>query len=866
MHRLVFLGLLVVLLTSSLLALADDRQPRPMLDYRTQMPWLATTPGVSGGAVGGFANPAVAANVGRGRPELAYWLSIADDWYAPAGEHGDFADNFGFATSGFLNFGLNSHTFVRPGGDLGRVYDWQLGLSSGSRRGRLGVAYRWAAGDNEELGREDALVLGSLWRPGRAVSLGLTHTTSVKSNHHQSVLDLGLRPVGTDRLTLFGDYTLDDGEKLGGGYWGAGLQLQPINGVVLSARVYDDPSTDDLTYGVGLGFAFNDEATRATAVSDDDRSAYYLAGHINPPIRNVSDSFRGLALPKPRTYAVVNLENRYLTYQKYRLFDDRRVAWLDLAGYLDAVERNPQHKGVVLDLRDFVARPSLVWELRGRLQDLQAAGKEVVVLINRVDTIRYYLACVADRIIMDPEGDMALYGIATGRSYFADMLDNLGLGFQELRYFKYKSAAEVGSRMDMSEGQREQSQRLVDVIYEELRQGICDARGLTPARYDELVNDTVGLTPAMARELGLVDDIGRREDINEILGRSGHPVVLAGAHPRHRDHAFPEERWGEPPSIAVVYAVGGCDMDTGIKGRATGQYLQQIARDPSVKAVVLRADSPGGDPLPSDLVADGLKACRERGKPVIVSQGDVAASGGYWISMDGDDILTTPLTITGSIGVIAAWIHDDGAGEKLGINYDGVKRGEHADLLRQWRVPGLGLGVPHRALDEKELGLVKNYILDAYESFVERVATARGLDVEAVKEIAQGRVWMGGDAIDHGLCDGWGGMTQAIDLARERAGLSADEEVRLTEYPPRPLMDLSGLFGGSPLSLLPFGLGLSWPAEALAATDAGPAVELEPLPVADYARWYLEAVGDGMGRPKYVLPPEDMPTGWAVPQ
>jgi len=182
-------------------------------------------------------------------------------------------------------------------------------------------------------------------------------------------------------------------------------------------------------------------------------------------------------------------------------------------------------------------------------------------------------------------------------------------------------------------------------------------------------------------------------------------------------------------------------------------------------------------------------------------------------------------------------------------------------------VPALGLGLPHRALDEREQELVKTYILEAYDGFVERVAEARGLDVEAVRDIAQGRVWMGGDAIEHGLCDGWGGLDAAIDLARERAGLDEDDEVTITEYPPRPLVNLSGLFGGSPLSLLPFGLNGLWPTASLAFAEFDQTAAAQaPLPVLDYARWYLETVGQDMGRPQFVLPPEDLPTGWAVPE
>lgn len=862
MRHVIVGALVAVLIGAAVAALA--RNPRPMLDYRTQTPWLPETPGVSSGALGGFLNPAASSTTPGGRSELAYWFSWTDEWVARPGDGGDVFDNWGLATSGWLNLGVNSHAFQRPTGGRGRVYDWQLGLSGGDRRSRLGLAYRWAAGDNEALGREDALVLGLLSRPGRAMSLGISHTNSVASNHHQTVFDLGLRPLGTDHLTFFGDFTLDDGENLAGGYWGAGLTMQPTAGVMLGGRVYDDPYSDELTVVFNLGFALDDDATHVLGAVNEDRSAIYVTGRTNPPQLNLIDEVTAPWERRAVRYAPLNLENRYLTYQKYRWFDGRRVAWLDLAAYLDAVEADDGIDGLVIDVRDFVGRPSLIWELRQRLQRLRDQGKEVVAIANRLDLPRYYLASVADRIVMDPEGDLVLQGVAAGRTYFADMLDKLGVGFQELRYFKYKSAAEVGSRMTMSEGQREQSQRLVDVIYDEFRDEIGRSRDLSAQAFDELVNDMVGIPPAEALDRGLIDQVGRRRDVIDWL-REERGAQLAAPNPRHAPHAYPETRWGEPPRIAVVFAVGGCDMDSGIRGRATSRYLERLARDPGVKAVVLRADSPGGDPLPSDLVAGGLQRCRDAGKPVIVSQGDVAASGGYWISMNGDEILTTPLTVTGSIGVIAAWIHDDGAGDKLGLAYDGVKRGEHADLLRSWRVPNLGLGLPHRALDEKELALVKDYILEAYDGFVSKVADSRDLAEEHVREVAQGRVWMGPDAIEHQLCDRLGGLTAALDLARERAGLGPDDEVVYIEYPPRRGFDLSGLLPSSPLGLL--GLAAERPErqqpwQSFAEVDQ----VVEPLAGLDYARWYLEAVGREMGRPVVVLPPEDLPVGWSLPE
>jgi protease-4 len=296
--------------------------------------------------------------------------------------------------------------------------------------------------------------------------------------------------------------------------------------------------------------------------------------------------------------------------------------------------------------------------------------------------------------------------------------------------------------------------------------------------------------------------------------------------------------------------------------------------DATVAAVVLRADSPGGDPLPSDLVAGAIRRLNEAGKPVIVSQGDVAASGGYWISMAGAEILTTPLTVTGSIGVIGAWIYADELSEKTGMAYDGVKRGEHADLLRPLRDPLLGIALPHRALDEQELDLAREYILEAYENFVTQVAEARELSVEHVREVAQGRVWMGGDAIEIELCDRFGGLDAAIAAARQRAGLAPGREVALVEYPPRPLIDLAGLLGRG-RGPLGFPFGLLAPVEdgyaRLAAAAPWRSVPEPPAAMQgdggdfDYARWYLESLDGRLGKPRCVLAPDVLPEGWGLP-
>ncbi|HID24810.1 MAG TPA: signal peptide peptidase SppA [Planctomycetaceae bacterium] len=240
--------------------------------------------------------------------------------------------------------------------------------------------------------------------------------------------------------------------------------------------------------------------------------------------------------------------------------------------------------------------------------------------------------------------------------------------------------------------------------------------------------------------------------------------------------------WGSRPKIALVYGLGECAMDTGIKGRWLERVFLNLAKNKNIRAVVFRVDSPGGDVLASDLVAEALKKCSEK-KPVIISQGQVAGSGGYWISMYGDTILAGPNTVTGSIGVIGGWIYDQGFTGKLGLSADHVQRGEHADLLFGPTLPLLGIKIPARNLKPSERAKIERMIKDIYEIFVSKVASGRGMPVKKVKEIAQGHFYSGTRGKQIGLVDKIGGLTTALSIARQKAGIRPDQHIQVIEIP-----------------------------------------------------------------------------------
>ena len=843
---------LLLLTTSAVLLMIAGSAPatgsdQAIGDYQRDNP-LLTTPGVTGGSLAAFANPAAWAD--NDKAEAAFWWTDHDD-------RDNGLDDWGFSWGNNVGLAIRHRTHAELA-ERPHVTDWQLGAAFGDRRAMAGVAYRWPTGGSADIQREKAAVLGAILRPGRGLSLGASGVFSLESEATLGVCDLGLRPFASPLLTLYGDYSLRDGQRIESGLWGLGAETRLMRGVRCGVKFHESANGGDPGFTLQLGITLQKfgirSATRFDGDGNSESRSYAL--RLSPPESPLRPR-EMLRLPgfRPPEHGSklmsFDLQGRRLTYRTHRWFERRNVAWLPLAKALDSLAERPDVGGVALNLAGFTARPSLAWELRSRLEKLREAGKKVYIHTDRMGLVEIWTAAVADHLTMDPQGLLTLPGLSADRTYMKDLLDRLGIGFEALQLFPHKTAVEVLSRSEMSAADQEQLSRLLDVIYERVRADVCRDRGITFAAFDSIIDDKVMVLPETAVAVGLVDAVSRWEDMSAWLGTNEPGLKLQAWDGRgsRRHHA---DRWGEPPEIAVVYAVGGCEMDSGIKGRETSRRLRGLISDRDVKAVVLRVDSPGGDPLPSDLVAEAVRDLRAAGIEVIVSQGDVAASGGYWLSMDGDSVLTTPVTVTGSIGVISGWIWDDTLHEKTGIRADGVSRGAHADLFRRTRLPLVGLSLPARGLDADERETAHARILGIYDSFVAAVASGRGMSEAEVRELGGGRIWMGPDAIANGLCDAEGGLVDAIAAARGLARIPAGAEVSISEYPPRPLFRMPRL----PLRLL----GLE---TALRAVEPAPATGLRALfPQAEAD--FLQQMADGPGRPLTLLPPGYLPAAWSA--
>ncbi len=748
--------------------------------YRDEIGRLVDAPGASRSVAAGRVNPAAWAVQGRGGVYLG-WEDFEND--------ASVDDWIGVASLRYLGFAVRHRSVDDVPLTGGQLYDaskteYTLGLSLGDKSTSVGTSFTWDRGDRNLLGDSRRWVNGAIYRSSWG-SLGINTVYDVDLSQSLDQVDLGLRPFGP-RLTFFADFLgwyAESGSWLSFDYdetlVGYGVEVQPIAGLKVGFRADDEGF---MGFRVNLGFDTFRPSARYRVDDDGDHVATTYAVEFAPG-PSLRDAWPGSGPGEP-SYPEISLKGP-VTYRSYGWFDDR-TRFVELLRRIDAIAESPNTAGVILNMSGVQMNVALHWELRTQLAGLRAKGKKVLVYADRLDLPSYMLATVADELWLDPEGGIDMIGLNIGRSYYADMLEKAGIGFDEWRFFEYKSAAEAFARDSFSEGAEEQLRAILDSFWRDMLTPIAHARGLSIEELERIVDEKGNVLPREAEELGLVDMLGTlhelRENKQEAQRRPGvdDDVALLGA--TFGDPVWRSEEWGEAPEIAIAYAIGPTQMDSGIRARQLSSWLKAKREDPDVAAIVVRADSPGGDALASSLVAREIRKTKDV-KPIIVSQGRVAGSGGYWISMDGDEIVASPFTITGSIGVIGAHVYDDGIAERLGIDYDHVQRGRGADLFDGPSLPLVGLSIPHRPATEEERERIRELILDLYDDFVEKVADARGMTPQEVEEIAQGRIWSGTDGADIGLVDEVAGMWSAIIMAKQAAGLDAADRVQLVEGP-----------------------------------------------------------------------------------
>ena len=470
----------------------------------------------------------------------------------------------------------------------------------------------------------------------------------------------------------------------------------------------------------------------------------------------------------------------------------RQRSPLEIFRVIDKASSDDRVRGIILNIGSISEGREYLWELRNSLEQFKSSGKKIIAFLNYADLDIYTLASVGDKVVMGEMGDLNILGYSIGMNYARRALDKLGIGVRELRYYRYKSAAETFVRDSMSDANRLQYGAYLDDIFNLTRDTLMSARNWSGDDFNAILNKEYLYSARGALSRGLIDGIGGRdtvlEMIREIEGSEIEKFVLYGdiesSLTSSQIKYAPKAAGGlfsKAPTIAVVYADGQTDMKRGMAAMSLSKTIMDLADNRRVSAIVIRMNSPGGSAEAADCLASAVLYARQK-KPVVVSMGQTAASGGYWASMNASHIVANPYTLTGSIGVISTWFYDNGLSGKLGITTDFIQRGDHADLAA-------GFLLPHRNLTDKEEERFKFIIQDTYRVFIEKVALSRNMDIDKVESVAQGRVYSGTRALQEGLIDSVGGLSDALRIARQLANIPDNKAARYREYPEPKLID-----------------------------------------------------------------------------
>lgn len=444
---------------------------------------------------------------------------------------------------------------------------------------------------------------------------------------------------------------------------------------------------------------------------------------------------------------------------------------------IDQAASDDDIKGIFLNLSQVGSGMATLEEVRNALLKFKESGKFIVSYSEMYSQKAYYLATVSDQIYLNPEGMLDFRGMAAEITFFKGLLGKLDVNAQIIRHGKYKSAIEPFISDKMSEANKEQTLSYISSIWNHILAGISTTRNIPIDELNHIADSLLIQTPEDAAKFRLADQIIYKDQlldiIREKLGKEEDHKIDFIAIERYKDAPAKNKRSLSKDKIAIIYASGSIDGgegdETSIGSEGTSKSIRQARADSSVKAIVFRINSPGGSALASDVILREIKLAREV-KPVIVSMGDYAASGGYYIACAADTILANPTTLTGSIGVFGI-IPDFGnmLKNKLGITIDRVMTNQHADYISVTR-----------PMSPYEAEVMTRSVERIYDVFVGHVSEGRSMSVEAVDNIGQGRVWTGTEGLNNGLVDNLGGLKEAIQVAATLANL---EDYRIKSLP-----------------------------------------------------------------------------------
>jgi len=475
-------------------------------NYYEQNQFALTSPGAMKYGLYGLNNPAVLAHVES--PDLLFtWSDQNGKWSS--------LNNWGlFAAFPHISFSVLNQ---KAAGDA--ITDYKLSFGFGDPSLSIGLGYGWSAGSISAFNRSDIFTLGTLIRPNRYLSFGLIGNI-LTSADNEGIVEGAIRPFGNEFISLFGDYVFrnDKSEELN--IWSAGAAIEAVPGIRITGRYFENK-----VFNVGIARSFGRAGIYSGVnFNENGKHQYNVYGiRIGAFDRN---PFTGFS--KNNSYLEMNLLGG-VKYQRFRLFDNSNTL-INLLNQIDGAMEDESVSGIAINISGMSVYREMLWELREKLKEFKLTGKHVIIYFDRTGIDGYHLASVADKIIMDPSGMLLLEGYLMGRQYYSGTLDKIGLGFTELRYFKYKSASETYSRTSMSEADEEQWQAIIDDNYELVKSSICTSRNISSGEFEKFVNEDALFLADDALKSRLVDTLGRWDLVKDIIKQlEGEEKNFSGA-------------------------------------------------------------------------------------------------------------------------------------------------------------------------------------------------------------------------------------------------------------------------------------------------------------------------------------------------
>ena len=662
----------------------------------------------------------------------------------------------------------------------------------------LGTSWDW----NNKYFKEGKMSESILLRPTDFLSIG-TVMNDVFNDERNYDFGVAVRPLifdskWTDKLTISADMNYD-GEDFSKPI--VGLQTEILDGIKLGGSY----NMEDETIGIDFGISFGNFGIGSTVNADTENEfssgQYYLSA---------SDKAFRTIIGKEKNYFLnyklkgeIMEKNPVQKFGPFRFVISKGKTLSEIIEELIELKEDDNVKGLVFKSGNFTARFAQRTELKEAFLEFKSAGKNIVFYYEGISGANYaFAASIADEIYLNPIGSIDLKGISVNMPYFKDLLDTLGIDVVNLKSHDYKTAGNPITENHMTNAERETYEALLDDMYEEIVMMIEEGRGDKLAKsVEQLIDDGPYWNANRALELGLIDGVIYEDQLEDEIKDKFQSAKIVDKY----NNNVATTNWSKPKKdkIALIYAVGNIHSGEGLPGKSIGSVttakaIKQARENKAIKGIIIRVDSGGGSALASDVIAREVQLCKtgKNAKPVIVSMGGVAASGGYYIAAFADKIIAQPTTITGSIGVIGIFPVFERLYKKIHVNWDTVKRGKHADLYST-----------HRQITAEEKEIAKVAIQHFYDRFITIVAEGRDMDKDDVHKIAQGRVWTGKQAFERGLIDALGGMDLAVKEMKKLANL--EHEVKLVEFEGEK-SDKSIRIGVKASSIIPEGLKTVW--------------------------------------------------------